>query len=306
MTSVESRTDAPSRARAIAVVALFVGALVVSLVRPVVNARDAEVASLVDAARAHAGDLPRGGRVLVHPPWRDDVVRAVKDARVFAEGTVVTTAISVKHGDPPPPLLVVADGHHPLPTSLLRATRAKSERDGVVVRVTHDDAMGPLDLSRRLFEARVHVEKSDGSVVTCRYQPSNDAHTCAPLPSWNRVARETVKSGKESRACIWAHPVSKGHVVITFPGVVARGPLAFTHAFADSALQSKNDSPVTTTVQIDGREALRAARDKREGFLRRTVPFPADGEPHDVVVRVTTDDDGARHYCFTLDDGSAP
>lgn len=294
------------RARAIAVVALFVGALVVSFVRPLVNARDAEVASLVDAARTHASALPRGGRVLVHPPWRDDVVRAVKDARVFAEGTVVTVALSVKHGDPPPPLLVVADARHPLPASLVRATRVLGEESDVVVRVTHDDAMGPLDLSRRLFEARVHVERADGSVVDCRYQPSTDAHTCAPLPTWNRVARETVKSGKESRACIWAHPVSRGHVVITFPGVVSSGPLTFTHAFADSALQSKNDAPVTTTVQIDGKDALRAARDKREGFARRTVPFPSDGAPHDVVVRVTTEDDGARHYCFTLDDGSAP
>jgi hypothetical protein len=295
-------TTHPSRTRAGAVVALFVLALVVSVVRPMLSSRDIAKEKLVDAVTAHASDLPRGGRVLVHPPWRQDAVDTIRAAGIFSRETSVTVALTVKHGEPPPPMLVVADAAHPLSAMLLKSTRVISEKDGVVVRATDPSRRSEaFDLSTRLFEARVSVEKSDGSAVQCRFQAAAEKHDCSPLPSWNRVARETVTSGGTSRACIWAHPISGGTVKVALGDVRATGPLTFGHAIADSGLRSPNAQPVTASVLVDGVEKMRAARDNKPGFATRDVHWPDDGAPHTLEVRITTADDGARHYCFFIE-----
>jgi hypothetical protein len=295
-------TATVSRAHAGVVLALFALALLVSVVRPLLAARDVEKERMIETVRAHVADIPRGGRVLVHPPWRQDVVDGVRASRLVATETPVTVALSVKHGEPPPPLLVVADATHPLSGMLLKSTRVIAEKDGVVVRVTDGArATDAFDLSSRLLEAKVHVEKSDGSTIACRYVAASEKHDCSPLPTWNRVAKETVASGGTSRTCIWAHPLTGGTISVTLDDVRAQGPLTFGHAFADSALRSPNKAPVTTTVHVDGKEVLRAARDAQPGFAVRQFAWPDDGAPHTLEVRVTTTDDGARHYCFFVE-----
>ena len=72
-----------------------------------------------------------GDRVLVHPPWRDDVVTALA-ALPWPKGVVVSEAFAPRHGDVWPNLVVVADRRWPLPAVI-------QERQGTTVVEDHGD-----------------------------------------------------------------------------------------------------------------------------------------------------------------------
>jgi uncharacterized membrane protein YgcG len=125
--SSSSGTVAPARpagGRAdIVAVVVFVVAVVITVVQPLL-ARDVDAARFVAALAAERALVQPGDTVLVHPPWRDDVVTALRAAAVVPAATRVTEALAPRHGEPLPPLVVVADDGWPLPAVLARARPA--------------------------------------------------------------------------------------------------------------------------------------------------------------------------------------
>ncbi len=116
-------------------------------------------------ALAHdVGALRPHDLVLVHPPWRDDVVKALRGVPGLPPGVVITDALAPRHGDPLAPLVVVREaGGPPLPRALrgLVEERTRFEEGGVeIIRLAasaSDDEVGVRDLSDDIAQAHVEV-----------------------------------------------------------------------------------------------------------------------------------------------------
>jgi len=91
-------------------------------------------AAFVAALEASRELVRPGDRVVVHPPWRDDVVAAIERARIVPDGVVVSTAFAPKHGARVPPLVIVRDVGAPGLSRALRAVldEASARRTGDV------------------------------------------------------------------------------------------------------------------------------------------------------------------------------
>ena len=104
--------------------AVFAASLLAVVATPWCTAdrvRDPE--AFVTAVRQAGGLVQPGDIVLVHPPWRDDVVDAIERAHVLPAGAVATTAFAPRHGEAAllPALVVVRDADAPdMPRVLAR------------------------------------------------------------------------------------------------------------------------------------------------------------------------------------------
>lgn len=290
----------------LALLALLIG-LVVSAVQPLLPRDGVEdVAPFVSAVRAKAAELRAGDTVLVHPPWRHDVVTALEQAGLLPRGVKATVALGLAHGKDPGRVLVVADaGAPPLP-------RSRRRQLGVVERVAGLEVAwlsGPgaaatstsaSDLGAQVALARVHVERSDGSLVKCTWDDDRARHTCLGLPEWMYVGAEAQMVAGHPTRCVWSHPITGGKVVIRYDGVRLRDKLHFAHALADTAAGKAGGAPVTAEVLVDGRSLGRSKRSNQAGFARKIFEVPSRGEPAALTLEITTPNDGARHYCWTL------
>lgn len=296
----EGRRAPPSSL--LALLALVIG-LLVSLVEPLLPDDGVlETAPFVDAVRAKAGELRAGDTVLVHPPWRHDVVDAIDEAGVLPRGASATVALALPHGqDPGRVLLVVDPGAPPLPRARRRQLGAL-ERVGAVEVGWLDGARGDqaLDLGAQIALAQVHVERADGSQVRCSYDDGRDRHVCRGLPDWMYVGPESVMVSGEPARCVWSHPITGGKVSVRFRAVRLGDALQFGHALSDGAAGAANGASVTAELFIDGERVGRAVRTNRRGWARQRFSVPSPGEAADVRLEITTANDGARHYCWTL------
>lgn len=299
----------PSRVRALLAVGALALGLLGSLVTPLLT-RDtvSDPQAFVRALDSVRGELAPGATVLVQPPWRHDVLAALDEAGL-PSGTQVTVALARPHGAAlPAGLVVLRDPGLPVPRALRRllASARTSEVEGVEVSLVDPAAAAPAATRARgrllddeLARARVSVEKSDGTVVECRYLAARDRHVCPGLPDWMWVGRREQASGGESRPCLWAHPTSGGTVRIRFPDVALGASLALSHSLSDHAVQTGGD-PVDTTVSLDGQPLGRARRSNAAGWTTQTFDVPRAGERGEVGLDVTVRSDGARHYCLSL------
>jgi hypothetical protein len=280
----------------------------------------AQVASRDAAVRAQPGDL-----VLVHPPWRDDVVDALRAAAVVPASMRVTEVFAPRHGEPLPAMVLVADEGWPLP-AVLRRRIDTLDAQGVVlagVRVVRLPAERPASASPSaassspsspssspsspstiapagldLARAQVHVTTGDGTRVACPWTPSRRRHVCAGLPGWMTVGDDTLVIGGRRERCTWAHPITGGVVVVDF-GAVPTPPAGWqlSLALSDAAADNPAGAPVTATLVVDDDEAVVTVQRAR-GFHAAVVaeaPLAAR-----VQVRLSTPDDGQRHVCFRL------
>lgn len=292
------------RSSLVALAALVVG-LLVSVVEPLLpNDGVSDTRPFVDAVRAKAGELRAGDTVLVHPPWRHDVLDALDEAGVLPSGANATVALALPHGQAPGRVLVVVDpGAPPLPRARRRQLDGLERVGAVDVGwLTGGDADGAMtaDLGGQIALARVHVEKPDGSRVPCAWDDGRDRHVCRGLPDWMYVGVESLLVGGEPSRCVWSHPITGGKVVIRFPSVRLGDQLVLSHALSDSAAGTAGGASVTAELSVDGARLGSATRSNRAGWAQQTFRSPSPGEPAEVTVAITTPNDGARHYCWRL------
>jgi hypothetical protein len=232
----------------------------------------------------------------MHPPWRDDVVAALRapGALPLPAGVVVTEAFTRRHDDPWPALVVVAEGVHPWPASI-EARRVSLGVDVVesaglrVFRLQGEVPHGAIQLER----ARVRVERGDSSVVACPWDAGRRRHVCPGLGPWMTVGDETMQIAGRKTDCIWSHPISGGRLVIDYGDLDLAGGLTFEAALSDVAADNPQGAPVTFTVRVDD-VARTLTVHRARGFARLALPATAPGR---VVVEVATGHDGQRHVC---------
>lgn len=106
-----------TRARAAAVLAAFALSLVVVVATPWCTRDRTSPGDYAAAVRDNLDLIRPGDIVLVHPPWRDDVVDAMRTV-VTPTRASVTTAFAPKHGEAWPSLVVIAEHAQPLPAPL--------------------------------------------------------------------------------------------------------------------------------------------------------------------------------------------
>lgn len=305
-----------SRGRAGLVVAFFALSLLWTLLTPWCTSDGASAADYVEAARAAAARAPDGALVLVHPPWRDDAVRALRAASVFPPGTAITTALSPRHGEPLPALLVLRDSAAPPLPRALRRHVLEEERQGAVraavLQATRDGTTS-RDLSDGLAAAEVEVAiaanvelKGDGSSQRCAWSPLAQRHLCEGLPEWVHVGVENLPVGGRTERCTWAHPVTGAVLTVRFPHARLLGSLELELALTDGAADNAALAPVRAELLVDGTPAASLdTRPGQRGFVRTSV---TTGAPRDasVELRLTTPNDGQRHTCFRLTTRSTP
>ena len=301
-------TTTTTRIRNVVVVVAFVAAVVVTIVQPWCGRARATAADVAAAFSRHSTLFQRGDLVLVHPPWRDDLVGSLRP--LLPADAVVTEAFTRGHTDGWPAILVVAEGVHPWPASfearrVVENAEVVGDGDVRFFRLAGDGARSPIAApatrasTNTLWLDRAHVVVIDAQQrsTSCAWSSERRQHVCDGLPEWMRVADEVLVIEGSRQRCTWAHPTTKGRVTIHYDQMdLARG-LRLQAALSDSAADNTSGAPVTFTVVVDGvQRAVTVHHDR--GF--KHVDVPAQPTKADVDVVVTTDNDGQRHACYRL------
>lgn len=295
------------RLRDVVVIVAFGVALLVTVVAPWWGRDRLEPAAVVAVVGAHAGLVQAGDTVIVHPPWRDDIVDALRTGVSLPRDVVVTEAFTRGHGEAWPAVVVVAEGVHPWPASLEARRLALGvdvvEDRGVrLFRLPADAVKGGIDLGR----ATVHVEMADGGRVACPWDARMKRHVCKGLSPWMTVGDDVLQVGGRRETCTWSHPISGGRVVIDHGLVDVGGGVHLEAALSDAAVDNPTGAAVTYSLRLSSGatdEAQTLTVQRAKGFAAVDVP----GRPGTarLQVIVSTDDDGQRHTCHRLRVGKA-
>ena len=297
-----------TRGRAALVVAAFAASLVWVLATPWCTRDGASADDFVRAARTAMRDVPPGAIVLVHPPWRDDAVAAIRQAALLPAQVAVTTALAPRHGEPLPPLLLlVDDAAPPLPRAL--RGRLVRERDVGPIHLAEIDERpgnaGARDLSDALAAAEVELERGTDT-VHCAWSALEQRHVCPGLPEWVHVGVEELPVGGRAQRCTWAHPVTGATLVVRFAAARLLGALALELALTDGAADNATLAPVHAALLVNGAPLLDLDKPPgKRGFVRDVT---TTGAPNDaqVELRLTTQNDRQRHTCLRLTTRAAP
>jgi len=254
--------------------------------------------------------------VLVHPPWRHDVVDALSAPGALPAGVTPTIALGLRHNKRAGRLWLVQDTGAPGLSDSMQARVTRAAQGDVVdhqgVRVlflddSHTQSTAQFtgrNFADALDMAEVSVETQDRRVHRCRFD-GDGKHVCKGLPDWMWTGpTERVIRGR-NETCVWSHPTTGGTVRVRFPNVKLQGTLQFQHAIADSGAGNPTGQNVVTSVAIDGKVKKRFTRTNQKGFSGGTVQLAGVdvNAPHSVELRITTANAGARHYCWRLTQG---
>jgi hypothetical protein len=165
------------------------------------------------------------------------------------------------------------------------------------------DDGGVIDLADRIRSMRVLVEAPDGSVRNCdRWLFGR--WFCGP-GDWNYVGASEVVVRTRAERCIWAHPTEEGVLVARIDGLPGGALLRGRMAFSDAAADNADGGPVQFRVHAwptAGVPAPEPVLDReqanRRGWSSWRVNLPA-GDNITVEFRVSAEDVGQRHFCFT-------
>lgn len=250
--------------------------------------------------------LAPGDILLVHPPWRDDVVRALRANGAIPSRTV-TTALAPRHGEPLPAVVVVSDGSAPLPRALRERIDTTEEHGALVLSRLLARAPtskgGARSLLDDLAQARVELRPLSGSapVIPCPWDPLRDRHSCAGMPEWLHVGIEELPVGGESVRCAWAHPKTDKLLAIHLPRARLLDSLELSLGLTDGSALNAAAAPVTALVRIGGVESAQLIRQPgTRGFAVQRISIAGAPRDADVDIEITTPDDGQRHACILL------
>lgn len=176
-----------------------------------------------------------------------------------------------------------------------------------------------VDLADLLDEARVGVRGDDGRYRDCSDPVKGHGYISGEekgpdgegklshrrrcgqkKDTWNVVANTRQKAGGDLRDCIWAHPVDDAALEIEFPDVELGSALGGYLAITDLALD-KRDFPVHLEIQAGQDVLYRATRATEPGWHEFQLDTAdRQGMATDLLVRVETDKQRWRHFCFSL------
>ena len=303
-----------ARLRDVVVVAAFVLAVVITVVQPWCGRDRLRAADVATIVSQHLSLIETGDLVLVHPPWRDDIVDAVRP--LLPPRQQVSEAFTRGHTDGWPALVVVAEGVQPWPASIearrievgatviedggvrffrLPAAAAKTTTTTAVpAKSTAAAAVrgSLLDLS----SARVSVVDDKGLTRSCLWSAQRARHLCAGLPEWMHVGDEDLVIAGRRQRCTWAHPITGGRVVIEHADIDSSAGLRLRAALSDAAADNADGAAVTFTLDVGGAHRALTVQHAR-GFAEREIEPTARGP---LTLTVTTPNDGQRHVCFQL------
>jgi hypothetical protein len=121
---------------------------------------------------------------------------------------------------------------------------------------------------------------------------------CSPR-EWEYVGRVIVDLGTDPREVIWAHPHIAGPVEIGFNRVPGGRTLRVHTGLTPDAARAPEDTPVTLTVFINGREIGRVVQKDRTGYFLNEWDISHLGPgPHNVTFRVSCPRPHLRIFCF--------
>lgn len=280
------------------VVGAFAASLLAVLVTPLCTRdRLIDTAPWIEAARGERG------AVLVHPPWRDDVARALR-----ASGVNATVAFAPRHGDPAPAMVVVTDGAAPLPAALGDRVASRVERGALTIAQVR--ARGGSDDSGRsllggLRDAQVQLRLNDGDTIECPWDPVTERHSCAGQPEWQHVGMSDLPVGGHNVKCAWVHPKTGATLSVRFAHSRVESALELSLALTDGAADNPSGADVTAALLVDGVDVATVTKRAGQRGFAKTAATTTAGE-HEVEVRITTPNDGQRHTCMLLDTRGAP
>jgi len=133
-------------------------------------------------------------------------------------------------------------------------------------------------------------------------QPCNkwirDRWHCSPR-DWEYVGRVVVDLGTDPREVIWAHPLITGALEIGFDRVPGGRFLRVHTGLTPDAARAPEDTPVTFTVFVNGRELGRVVQADRTGYFPHQWDISHLGPgPHNVTFKITCPRPHLRIFCF--------
>ena len=148
-----------------------------------------------------------------------------------------------------------------------------------------------------LGHAKVEIDR--GGVKTPCKSSGAGKHQCS-APSWNYVGPSSQRVGDALRRCIWAHPVDRGTLRITFSKQRLGRAIFGHHGLTDAAVRSfSNGAPVTLKLLVDGKVVVT----ERQANVRGWNTFRYDthvrrGKMATIGFEISTSHAGGRHFCF--------
>lgn len=151
------------------------------------------------------------------------------------------------------------------------------------------------DFADNLENAYVGVDVRGKGLERCT--KALDSFQCGSK-EWQRVEREAkVYAEKELRRCIWAHPQSRGPIVMAFDEVPAGDAIVGWLGIAKTG-ETSNPTPVSLEVAVDGTVIATEKTDADAQIYPFTVKLENPGESIDVQFSVQSKNPGRRHFCF--------
>ena len=263
-----------------------------------------------EAVREVIPELKAGDRILIHPPWREDVWQSISSSVALPAGVELNTALSRPHGASLHRIWVIHDDTTPLPRSLRRGlNEAKRKQVGEIEILFFESATKTsatqIGLDARIASAEVSVIEANGKETRCQYRASAQRHICPGLPEWMYVGVYEVVADGNKHYCIWNHPTTGGRVLTRFRQVELPRAFSISHALSDRAASMAVGAPVELRLRVDGQELAHVNHANRRGWLTDVVSLAAlppnkTTKLGDIEVEVQTTQDGMRHFCWSI------
>ena len=153
--------------------------------------------------------------------------------------------------------------------------------------------------------ARVVIASGEGD-KPCVWRPQDQAHHCGDGfgQPWVFVGQFLMTDmDQQPRRCLWAHPTDVGPIVVTWDRAPSGRTLVVHTTLSYLAAREMKYAPVYLETLVDDRPLGTAVQADGMPFQtwRYDVPPPADGGASGerrVELRVRTDFQGMRHFCF--------
>lgn len=156
-----------------------------------------------------------------------------------------------------------------------------------------------FDLGEQVAALQVTAHYADGLVARCD-KFERDRWLCPRDASWSYVGREVVEIDDDPRACVWLHPLPKGgelHVVLPDTAFVPNAHVTGGMGFAASGAK-RVQAPVEVRLLAGEQELMRREHPAGSSYTRYDVALPA--EPVPLTLVVTSENNGAAHFCLSL------
>jgi hypothetical protein len=152
------------------------------------------------------------------------------------------------------------------------------------------------DFRRQLHAAQVRYYAGGEGQLCNRW--NKDRWHCSPR-DWEYVGRVVVDLGPDPREVIWAHPLLTGALEISFNHVPGGKFLRVHTGLTPDAARAPEDTPVTLTVFVNGRELGRVVQQDETGYFPHQWDISHLGPgPHNVTFRITCPRPHLRIFCF--------